>query len=305
MKLYKLFGIDISFFEKLPKEETNRQLYIYNWLGFFIIFLALIGGFSFSIYSTIIFNKIAISIFVGIISFLIFLNLLLLIMLLTLVPQSNEAYSFWINKSDEYTKYYNVKLGNLSEEEIQREVYSKKEILRDKFIKDRFKFRKEGLGGFINLFVKVGLIIFIGLIISSGIQIFIFSTEINSTIQEFINSSIFNEDEKIWLSEMCTQNKNSKFILINSKSIILVFKVLVSGLGIWKFVIDIIFILIYALPIIIFRKSYEFNSGSYMRELVLSEYSISFYHFLKTKVFINNIKQKQANFDLSNAINKK
>jgi serine/threonine protein kinase len=83
----------------------------------------------------------------------------------------------------------------------------------------------------------------------------------------------------------------SSFSVLNTNSLLLALEILSKGLGYWKVLIDFIFILIFLLPLIIVIKSKEIKQSEYVRELALSELSITFYHYLHTQKLCKKIER--------------
>ena len=80
--------------------------------------------------------------------------------------------------------------------------------------------------------------------------------------------------------------------------------VLKAGLGYWKLLIDVIILFIFMLPLILIFKSKEILKGDYIKELVIHEISISFYHFLKTQKFCSDITLQLEKENLTDRLNK-
>lgn len=290
MKLYRIFGLRKEILQKIINEDDKkRQLWIYNWLGFFIIVLSLLGGFAAFNYIALIFNGLWVSITVGLIFSLIFYNLLMLMMVISIAPRKKTAYEKWVNKDDTFAPHLHEDLSGLSEEKALQLVYSAKDRFRDE-IRESKEDKKEGSEAFLTLFIKIAFVVFLGVIVANGCELFLFRNKINDSITEMQASPLFKNND--WLQENIFANQEKgDYIFIRSNSILLPLNLLQKGLGNWKIFIDLIFTMLYALPFVVFRRSKEFSDGAYINELVLSEMTIAYYHYLTTRSYCQKLRK--------------
>lgn len=102
--------------------------------------------------------------------------------------------------------------------------------------------------------------------------------------------SLYSANKEIWIVEnLFTPDKGTNFSVVNTNSLLLSLDILGQGLGYWKLVIDFIFIIIFLLPLIIVFKSKEIKQSEYVRELALSELTISFYHYIHSRKLCKNL----------------
>jgi hypothetical protein len=71
-------------------------------------------------------------------------------------------------------------------------------------------------------------------------------------------------------------------------------QILIKGLGIWKFVIDIIIIIIFLIPLAIIFKSMELKKSEYVQELALYEIETTFLHHLRTQKLCSELNKQLA-----------
>jgi hypothetical protein len=250
-----------------------------------------LAGFSFAIYSILIFKNWFIAVSCGVVLSLVVWNILNLIVLLSIIPRYTHLYEIWTDLEQIKKDYYNKDLRGLSEEKIQEIIYDKKEELRNS--RD-VKLRDiSNISYFFKNLMKVSILTLIAIIVGNGIELFIFSDQINLVLEEMRS----NSSGDTWMMEnILTASSEKPFILIESNSILLDLEILNSGLNYWKLPVDLIFVFLYLMPLIIILKSKETTEGDYAKELALSEITTSFYFYL--------ISQKKCQLELENIENK-
>jgi hypothetical protein len=179
------------------------------------------------------------------------------------------------------------KLGNISDEKIQEIVYVAKDKLREKAQIDIGQ-KPLTAAHILTMTIRVVVLSIIAIVFATGIELFIFSNQINDVLDQL--KLQYSSHGDTWMVEnIFTPNKGENFIIFNSNSLLLNLDLLVKGLGFWKIIFDIVFLTIFLLPLIIVFKSKEIKQSEYMQELVLSEMTITFYHFLHTQKLCENI----------------
>jgi hypothetical protein len=131
----------------------------------------------------------------------------------------------------------------------------------------------------------------IAIIFASGIELFLFKNQINNTIQEVI--TLYQNQNNTEALKVYFDN-NGDGLMFKTNSILFLLQVLIKGLGVWKFVIDIIFIIIFLTPLAIIFKSMELKKSEYVQELALFEIETTFLHYLRTQKLCNEIAGKIA-----------
>jgi hypothetical protein len=130
----------------------------------------------------------------------------------------------------------------------------------------------------------------IALVFANGLELFLFNNQINEVLNDLLR--LYTAKNETWLVENLLNPANgSSFSVLNTNSLLLALEILSKGLGYWKVLIDFIFILIFLLPLIIVIKSKEIKQSEYVRELALSELSITFYHYLHTQKLCKKIER--------------
>ncbi len=142
------------------------------------------------------------------------------------------------------------------------------------------------------------------MVFSTGFQLLIFKGQINEVLEK-TTQILSQELPDSWLlMNVLTPSNKEEFVLLNCNSLLLVIHLLVKGLGFWKLVLDVIFMLLILLPLILIHKSKEIQNGSYVKELALHEVSISFLHFLKTQKYCADLLKQNLSDDLVKRIKK-
>ena len=290
--LCKMFGVRKEYFDKVQNREIvmNRQLKVFNILALMVYFLIFLTGLSFTVYSLVLFQSWYVAIFVGVFIGFVVKNLFCLTYVTSLLPIKAYLFDLILSKQKLFDSYHDKKMINVSNDEITRIVYEEKFRLRE--LKNKKLREFVPLTLFISIFIRVSLIVLLAFIVASGLELLIFKGQINEVLSEMKHSELFKSD--YWMKNKVLSSK-TPFILINSNSFFLDLKILFSGLGYWKIAIDVIVIIIFILPYIIVNKSKEISDGEFVKELALSEMTISYYSFLRRKKFCEEIFKNLQN----------
>lgn len=290
-------GFDELIMQKVDPKQSERQKLIFSILTIMLIAIGILVFFSSLVYMLVIFQNWGLAIltgfFIGIIVFNIYRFLI--------VSSVNASYSglseFQSNHDRAYSNYLSndIDFTEISEEQIQHSVNTKKEELRTVFELPGIISSSKG-SGFLTMFIRILFITIFAMIFATGIELFIFKGAINDTIEE-TRTLLLSEQPDSWtLKEMLTAKDGDTFIWLNSNSLLLLIDILSTALGYWKLLFDLIILLIFLMPLILVFRSREILFGSYVRELALHEIAISHYHYLKTQktcaIIINEIKSE-------------
>ena len=278
----KIFGVRKEYFDKSKDRINvmNRQIKIYNLLALMLLSLSILTSLAFLIYSLVLFQSWIISICISLFMGFVVYNILKLFFTLNLLPKKAHLFDLLIHREKLFEPYYTKKMKDMTDDEIVKIVYHEKHKIREMNNLRLRTFVTSSL--FISSLIRVSVLVLIGFIVANGLELFIFKTSINSTLLEMKHSEVFKSD--YWMiNKVLTADNKSPFILINSNSFFLDLKILSSGLGFIKIILDLIIILLFILPIIIIHKSKEISEGEFVKELALSEIAISYYSFLMTK----------------------
>jgi len=147
--------------------------------------------------------------------------------------------------------------------------------------------------------LRVVILSIIALVFATGIELFIFKNQINDVLLQ-LKSQYIIHGETWMVVNILTPSPNDQFYIFNANSLLLAIDILERGLGYWKVVMDIIFLVIFLIPLALVFKSKEIKQSEYMRELALSEITITFYHYLHTQrlcqKIIQDLKNKEIKF---------
>jgi hypothetical protein len=290
-------GFDDRVMQKVNTKEADRQKYIFSILTTMLVVIGLLVFFSSLVYMLVIFHNWLLGILTGLFLAIVVFNIYRFL----IVSSVNASYSglkdFINNHERAYDEYFDndIDFANISEEQIQHTVNAKKEELRSVFSLTRTT-SGQWSNGFFTMLVRVLFITLFAVIFATGIELFIFKGVINYTLEE-TRSLLMSEQPDSWtLKEILTAKQGDNFVLLNSSSLLLLLDILLTALGNWKLLFDLIILVIFLMPLILVFRSREILFGSYVRELALHEIAISHYHYLKTQKYcaitINEIKSK-------------
>jgi len=313
-----IFGIREEYFHKVSTEERKKQFFAYNLLAamfFVLVLLACIAGFC---YGLLIFHHVILAsitaVLLGGVSFV----LLLLVLFLNMTTSYRDLYTKMTDMSEVFNSYYNIDLTGMSDEKAQQIVQSYKMELREKnIVPDPSPFYFSGI--FVSI-IKLSLILILSCVVANGIEMLMFKDKLNESMAQIKTSQELQQQmlatdsmginhEQIyarWTYEMLTETDERPFILINCQSIMMVVDILNLALGKWKIVLDLLFFLLFFIPFMLVRKSRRYAGGIFLKEVALTDISISLMTFLLARKKCQQIKYTLENeFDYSQLANKK
>jgi hypothetical protein len=298
-------GIDEGILYKIDSESKERQLRIFSIITLMIIVVGIIVLFSSIIYLLIIFHNWWVAICGGLFLALVTFNLYRLLIVTAINGNRTSIAEYHSDHEKQYDDFINVSedFGKMTDESIAKIVNVRKDELREKSKMDIDPHQKKQTH-LLTMAIRVILLAIIAFTFATGLELFIFRGSINITLDE-IKSALSTQVPDSWLiANVFTPEKNQEFILFNCNSLLMLIDVLKVGLGYWKLLIDVIILFIFMLPLILIFKSKEILNGDYVKELVLHEISISFYHFLKTQKSCSDKMQELKNENLEERLKK-
>ncbi|WP_395802460.1 hypothetical protein [Daejeonella sp.] len=307
MSWYRYIGIDTDLLKKVDPKHSERQTFILSTLTIMLFVISFICFFSSIVYALIIFQNWLIAIFIAVFLSVVVFNLYRLLVMTALdVSESSlepyylkheKHYSDYVKLDDDYSKFSDVKINEI--------VYTAKDKLREKTASNSVitAIKRHPL----TMSLRILILIIIALVFSNGLELFLFNNQINEVLNDLLK--LYTAKNETWLVEnMLSPANGSSFSVLNTNSLLLALDILIKGLGYWKLVIDFIFILIFLLPLIIVIKSKEIKQSEYVRELALSELTITFYHYLHTqklcKKIETDIKSSEIVFSKTHELNR-
>ena len=204
-----------------------------------------------------------------------------------------KHYSDYVELDEDYSK--------LTDEKIKEIVYVAKDKLREKTALNPPN--RDTKRHPLTMFLRVIILTIIGLVFANGLELFLFNNQINEVLNDLVK--LYATKNDTWMIEnMLNPREGSSFSVLNTNSLLLALEILNKGLGNWKLLIDLTFILIFLLPLMIVLKSKEIKQSEYVQELALSELTITFFHYLHTqklcKKIENEIKSNEFVFSKNN-----
>jgi hypothetical protein len=296
MSWNKLLGFDKDLLLKADAKLGERQSYIMSMLAIMLICLSLICFASTLVYVLTIFHSWIIAITIGLFLAWVVFNLYRLFIMTAFNVSGSSLNAYYKKHEKHYAEHIEIgsDMGGLSDAEILEKSAVSKDQLRQKSVMNTSMF-----SDLFAISIQVICISIIALTFATGIEMYIFKTQINTILEELKNQYISHGDT--WMVENTfTQTKDDGFYIFNTNSLLLIIDLLNRGLGNWKIVIDLLFLIVFFIPLILVIKSKEIRQGDYMRELALSEITISFYHYLHTQRFcqrtIKEVKETKIVF---------
>lgn len=298
MNWYRLIGVDDKVLANVDPQHNERQSYILSMIGIMITVIPIICFFSTIVLAAPIFQSWIIGILIGIFLGLVVFNLYRMFVMtaLDVSGTSLEEYHTHFEKHFEANIDINQDYSKLNDEELI--AISKESIikLRKKTSIDsgHYKITFEHL---LTMMFRVIILSIIAILFASGIELFLFKNQINSTIQEVIN--LYKTQNNTEALKVYFDN-NGEGLIFKTNSILFLMQVLIKGLGIWKFIIDIVVITIFLTPLAIIFKSMELKKSEYVQELALYEIEFTFLHYLRTQKYCSEMKKKlsiEYNYD--------
>lgn len=291
MGWHKYIGVDSNLLKKVDPKQTERQTYILSSLTLMLFVISGICFFSSMVFSLIIFNSWLIALCFGVFLAIVVFNLYRLIVMTALDVTETSLEHYYGAHEEHYKEHINLNddFSKLSDEKINEIVNNAKNKLREK---TEMAFpngnpKKHPL----TMALRVFILSVIALVFCNGFELYLFQNQINKVLEELL--LLYTSNNETWIIEnMLTPTNGLRFNIIDTNSLLLALEILNLGLGYWKFLIDLIFIIIFLLPLIIVIKSKEIKKSEYVRELALSELTITFYHYLHTQKFCKEIIEK-------------
>ena len=300
MNWHLQIGVDRDLLKKVDPAQNERQTYILSTLSMMLVVVALICFFSTVIYTLVVFHNWAIAIAVGIFLSLVVFNLYRLFVMTALDVSGTSLEEIYMDHEKHYADYHEIgsDITNMSDEKIQEITSLSKEKLREKAEMDIGN-KPLSFAHVLTMTLRVGILSIIALVFATGIELYIFKNQINDALSQLKQYSTA-VGETWFVENILSPGQNDEFYIFDANSLLLVIDILQRGLGNWKILIDIIFLIIFLIPLALVFKSKELKQSEYMRELALSEITISFYHYLHTQRLcqniMNEIKSKKIEF---------
>lgn len=298
MNWYRLIGVDDKVLANVDPEHNERQSYILSMIGIMIMVISIICFLSSIVLAAPIFQSWVIGIFIGIFLGLVIFNLYRMFVMtaLDVSGTSLEEYYTHYEKHFEANIDINQDYSKLSDKDLIEISKSSITKLRNKTSLDAGP-NKITFEHLLTMIFRVLILSIIAIIFASGIELFLFRNQINNTIVEVIDlykTQNNTEALKVYL------DNNGNLLIFKTNSILFLLQVLIKGLGIWKFIIDIVIITIFLTPLAIIFKSMELKKSEYVQELALYEIEFTFLHYLRTQKQCSEVKKKlsiEYNYD--------
>ena len=294
MNWQREIGVDSNLLQKVDPLLRDRQIFVFSLLSIMLVVVGLICTFSTLIYTMIIFHSwiiaIGSAIFLGLVSFNVYRMLVMTAMdaygtVLGEYMRDHEQHYFQhIQREQNFEK--------LKEEEILDLVSVSKQKLRETNL---FEKTKKGMkfSEVMTMSLRVIILSLLAITFATGIEIFIFRDKINEILN--ILSQVYSSNGGNWVLEnILTPAPDDEFFIINSNSLLLVIEVLNKGLGNWKILIDLMFLVVFLIPLALVFRSKEVRQGEYIKEMILNMISLTFYHYIQIQKHCQRI---QSNFN--------
>lgn len=282
-------GIDIDLLKKTDAAVRDRQIRILSILSIMLILIGLLCTFSTIIYVLIIFHNWFIAIgsgfFMGLVSF----NLYRLLVM-TAMDGSGTVLGEYMSDHEKHILEHidhDTDISGLSDTAILEKSAVAKQQLREKPLEEKIRSSTD-VSVVLTMALRVVILSILALIFAGGIEIFIFKDPINTVLSQM--KAIYASAGDTWMVEqVLTPAPDDEFYIIQSNSLLMVLEVLDRGLGAWKAVIDLLFLILFLIPLAIVFRSKEVYRGEYMKEFVLSSVTISFYHYMGTRKYCQKL----------------
>jgi hypothetical protein len=288
MSWNKLLGFDKDLLLKADAKLGERQNYIMSMLAIMLICLSLVCFASTLVYVLTIFHSWIIAITIGLFLAWVVFNLYRLFIMTAFNVSGSSLEEYYKKHEKHYAEHIEIgsEMGGLSDAEIIELVAVSKEHLRQKS-----QMKASSISDLSAISIQVIAISIIAVVFATGIELYIFKDQINTLLEELKNQYSTHGDT--WMVEnIFTAEKGKDFIVFNTNSLLLIIDLLNRGLGNWKIVIDLIFLIVFLIPLVLVSRSKEIREGVYMRELALSEITISFYSYLIAQRYCQNTLEK-------------
>ena len=303
-----IFGTREEYFDKMDDVTQKRQYFVYNLLTLMFFVLVALSFIAGSIYGLVIFNSWILSFFVGLfLSFVAFI-LLLLMLFLNMITSDKKLKDETMNLDDNLIKYNSEDLSGLSDINAIKIVQEQKMQFRDG--NSGVEINGFHFSNIFKAFIKVSLLVILSLVVANGLELFMFSSKINESLNVIQNSpklaelkqlailrdqnseiKSYEESMAEWTLSMLNENPRETFKLINSYSVLQIMEILHTCIGGYKVLLDILFTLLFLTPLIIVKKSKEYAGGAFLKEVTLSDISTTFYFHLLAQKKCQEIKK--------------
>ena len=294
MKAFYSILVEDDLYDKIDPDLKKEELKVFAFLGAMLMVLSLISGISIFLYITVIFKNIYIALSVALVTILIIYNLIRLLLVTSISAYHTKLGNYQLNHT---MIYEDVKLEGNEEADnlkILETVNQKKENLRK--LSAATGLYRIDFAHKINFIVKLIILSFLAIVFATGVELLIFSIQLNESFEAIRNLFANNPDS--WIVKEALK-ADDNYIILNTNSILFAINMLSSGLGWFKLIFDAVFVLLFTIPTVIVHKSSRIYDSSYVRELALHELSITYYHHLHKERFCKKIEEEILNYDLS------
>jgi hypothetical protein len=292
MNWYRLIGVDDKVLANVDPQHNERQSYILSMIGIMITVIPIICFLSSIVLAAPVFQSWIVGIFIGIFLSLVVFNLYRLFVMTALDVSGTALEDYHSHHEKHFDANIDIHqdFSKLSDIELIK-------IAKDSIIKLRKKTSMDAghskitFEHLLTMAFRVIILSIIAIIFASGIELFLFKNQINNIILEVIN--LYKTQNNTEALKYYFDN-NGEGLLFKSNSILFLMQILIKGLGIWKFVIDIIIIIIFLIPLAIIFKSMELKKSEYVQELALYEIETTFLHHLRTQKLCSELNKQLA-----------
>lgn len=299
MGWHKHIGVDTDLLKKVDPKHSERQTFILSNLTLMLFVITGICFISSVVFSLIIFHNWIIAIVAGVFLAFVVFNLYRLFVMTALDVSESSLEPYYLEHEKHYSEHIELDadFSEYSDEKINGIVNEAKNKLREK---TQMNFPSSNSNRHpLTMTLRITILSIIALVFCNGMELLIFKNQINEVLGDLLK--LYAAKNEIWIVEnMLTPASGADFYIVDTNSLLLSLDILGQGLGYWKLLIDLIFITIFLLPLVIVFKSKEIKQSEYVRELALSELTITFYHYIHAqklcKKIVNEIKATEIVF---------
>lgn len=292
MAWQKQIGVDISLLDKVDPEQRDKQIFSFSLLTIMLIIIGLICTFSSMIYLMIIFHSWFISISAAIFFGLVAFNVYRMLVMTALDAYGTVLGEYMRNHEMHYFEHVDreEKFADHSDEKILEIVGVAKQKLRERPVFETGR-KSMKVSEVLTMSIRVVILSILALTFATGIEIFMFRDKINDIIK--VLSQLYTAQGDTWTIEnILRPAPGDEFFIINSNSLLLVIDVLERGLGNWKILIDLFFLIVFLIPLALVFRSKEVKRDLYVKEMILNMVSITFYHYIHTQKYCHDLYKK-------------
>lgn len=292
---HKFLAVDIYSFEKLDQEGQQRQGLMFQLVSVMVLLNSSLLLIAVCILAYFVFQSWAYSFAAGSIFFGIMFILYRLILITAMICPGTIIGDLY----RDHRKYFsqvalfddrNTDVGTMTNEQLDELARNSKERLVS--IADLDERRHSiVVSDRITTSIRVIIISLFAIICSSGIQILIFRSEINDSIEN-IKTVLTDPSDRWIMDNIFSEGSDRSFGLVNCKSILVTLEILSSGLGLWKLAFDIGIITIFLIPLMILYRSREVGRGILVRTNIIEILDHSFRMHLYLKRYEINLENK-------------